>query len=340
MVRGEWRQGKGAANGEESTCRPLFVPSDEQPFISNREDFIKLPERTILRTDPDFPWDGRCDGEMKIFVDWEFDTKTFYDTASVCTQVVEFSQYSMRRKDCVDDYCQEFFFDMMEEYDSRLLSNQKSFFEALREIQHAKIYVIGWGMVNDMQFVRKYLTEFDAILDLQLVAAEAKLPQGLDKVVLELFNEVVDKRFQKCNWGLRPLTVEQMRYCMGDATWLPKVFRRLKPHIQESHFVRSQELFATHSLRLHVYKPSDWGMGDKPAEWRYLMYFLWERREKVGEKNNWNVGRVFAKDAFKALSARLYHKWFVERDESYAEFVSFYEFSPVLYALTTNAGAF
>ena len=177
-----------------------------------------------------------------------------------------------------------------------------------------------------MQHIQNYMPNFDQILDLQLVAKEAGYSTALDKFVLQFFGGFVDKTCRKRDWGLRPLTLKEMEYCMDDATWLPKVFAKLRPLISNRHFAESKEMFEKNKLKVHTYQPSQFGAGDKPKQHQEIMYYIWQKREKEAERPNCNIGKIYGKNEFKELGARLYKKWFEENDKDYFEFVSFEQF--------------
>lgn len=107
-------KGKGKGKGVEQRCLSLFVPS-----------FGKHPTKQLLFDGPTFAREGNATYEWKLFVDWEFDTKTFYNTASVCTQVLKIHQYEPKEVPNLHNHYQEHFFDMMQESDRWSLRGQR-----------------------------------------------------------------------------------------------------------------------------------------------------------------------------------------------------------------------
>ena len=57
---------------------------------------------------------------------------------------------------------------------------------------------------------------------------------GLDSVLLEKFAVKVDKRYQKANWGARPLTVEQVNYASMDTHYLIPLRNILEKELREA----------------------------------------------------------------------------------------------------------
>ena len=55
--------------------------------------FLKHSPPELMEGSFDFPGNGTHLYEYNVFVDWEFDTQTYRNTASVCTQVEEISPY-------------------------------------------------------------------------------------------------------------------------------------------------------------------------------------------------------------------------------------------------------
>ena len=169
--------------------------------------------------------------------------------------------------------------------------------------------MIGWGMTNDMQYIHTFLPNVHHILDLQIVAREAGLPEGLAKTAKQLFGENVDNETQTSDWGKRPLSYEQMMYAREDTRWVEKLFHELSPHIKVHHFEESRRLFEKNSPRKRMYDPSDWGIGDKAYWHRVIMRLCWEKKEREAERRNINVGRVMPNDCLKEAAKDLYFQW-------------------------------
>ena len=78
------------------------------------------------------------------------------------------------------------------------------------------IFIIGWGMVNDMEMLHNFFPPAHYILDMQLVAKRlGYVNLGLKSMIKELFGVEIDKKWQKWQkWHLRPLPYEA-KLCKG-----------------------------------------------------------------------------------------------------------------------------
>ena len=136
-----------------------------------------------------------------------------------------------------------------------------------------------------MQFIDEHAEGEPKILDLQLVAETVGEPRGLGPFVQRNFGVELDKSQQRTDWLKRPLTEAQVRYAREDAEWLPHIYDLLKGHVTEEHWARSRAMYVENRVRVHVYKLSEYGVGDKPEEWQAIQRWLWERREEGARKN-------------------------------------------------------
>ena len=228
----------------------------------------------------------------------------------------------------IKSHSKQHFYDMMSTSDREELRKHNDTIETYGSIVNmAQVVVIGWGMSNDMEFIASHLAPFHHILDLQIVAVASGYPAGLAACVLEMFAEAMDKRYQRCDWGRRPLSRGQMEYSMSDATWLPRIFHQLKAQIREEHFAASKENFDKHSHRTHIFNPRDWGLGDKSESYREIMHVVWRVREERAASLNHNVGRIIPNGKLKELTKRLHDKWFNEGDHAYGEFITWAQFA-------------
>jgi len=57
---------------------------------------------------------------------------------------------------------------------------------------------------------------------------------GLDNILAEKFSVKVDKRYQKANWGARPLTAEQLNYASMDTQYLIALRDTLEKELRET----------------------------------------------------------------------------------------------------------
>ena len=154
----------------------------------------------------------------------------------------------------------------------------------IRVIEGTPWYMVWWGMANDMQFIDKHTDLAPKVLDLQLVAETVGEPKGLGPFVHKNVGVELDKSQQRTDWQRRPPTEAQIIYSMGDAEWLPHIYDLLKGWITDEHWVRSRTMYLENRVRVHIYKPREYGVGDKPEEWQAIQKWLWERREEEARK--------------------------------------------------------
>ena len=96
-------------------------------------------------------------------------------------------------------------------------------------------------------------------------------------------------------------------------------------------------MYIENRVRVHVYKPREYGVGDKPEEWQAIQRWLWERREEGARKNRraeefpcpWigtNPGLITSKERLKKLAGELYKSWVVEGRTEYRARVKGYQY--------------
>ena len=182
-------------------------------------------------------------GKLTIFLDWEFDTKTYDDTASISAQIWQWMPTSEKRDTGARAWRIEYFWDMLKTGDMEALESMWQGMSQRYMEGHLDIQVVGWGMANDMQHIFRVFGNTPKILDLQIVASSLGYPQGLDSIVGKLFNQKVDKTCQNSDWGSRPLTPEQRFYAKLDTRWVEAIYYKLLPYISEHHYLESEKLF-------------------------------------------------------------------------------------------------
>ena len=192
-------------------------------------------------------------------------------------------------------------------------------------------------MANDMQFIDKHAEGEPKVLDLQLVAETVGEPKGLAPFVQQNFGVELDKGQQRSDWLRRPLTEAQVKYSMADAEWLPHIYDLLKDRVTEEHWMRSRAMYLENKVRVHTYKPKEYGVGDKPEEWQAIQKWLWERREEEARKYRraeecpcpWigtNPGLITSRERLKGLAGEVYQRWVVKGEVEYRIRVRGYEY--------------
>ena len=125
--------------------------------------------------------------------------------------------------------------ELVDLYDGREVDDMRNWVERLgiyaeEHPENVNIYIIGWGMVNDMYHIEKYFGDLVGVcqailLDVQEVAKRlGRVEEGLGTMVKATFGYTMDKTFQKADWHRRPLHPLQLNYAMDDALWTTKLF--------------------------------------------------------------------------------------------------------------------
>ena len=82
---------------------------------------------------------------------------------------------------------------------------------------------------------------FDTMIAARILSYKAV---GLGKLLEQKFNVTVDKKFQKANWGKRPLSDEMLNYARLDTHYLIPLRKLLKQELQsQDHWLLAQEDF-------------------------------------------------------------------------------------------------
>ena len=92
---------------------------------------------------------------------------------------------------------------------------------------------------------------FDTMIAARILGYEGI---GLGKLLEQKFNVLVDKKFQKANWGQRPLSEEMLNYARLDTHYLIDLRAILKKELQErQRWILAQEDFkmATQGILVH-----------------------------------------------------------------------------------------
>ena len=98
---------------------------------------------------------------------------------------------------------------------------------AIEKVFHAAEYDV-------MCMKRDFGFEFNALFDTMLAARVLGRKQfGLGALLEEFFEVQADKRYQKADWSLRPLPVEQLAYAQQDTHYLPQLRDLLHAELAE-----------------------------------------------------------------------------------------------------------
>ena len=148
---------------------------------------------------------------------------------------------------------------------------------------------------------RDFGFSFENIFDTMLAGRILKYPQiGLAAMLESEFNLTLDKRFQRANWGERPLSEEQKAYARLDTHYLIDLRHRLNEQLVEKNlselaredFVRMTKVHANyvenglaHFWRLALKEELDY-------QQLAVLYELYQYRERVARAKNKPVFKI------------------------------------------------
>ena len=157
--------------------------------------------------------------------------------------------------------------------------------------------------VNDVPHLYKdHHIVFSSIYDTYASAELLNLPnKGLAGLVKEYFDIEIDKKYQKADWTVRPLSPEMDHYARYDTRFLISIWEHIKPMLMDAGLwdtaLQSFRSIVGTRLAEHVFNPDGW-TGIKNA--RSLdpgSYAVAKRiyicREKLAQKHDLAVFRVF-----------------------------------------------
>jgi ribonuclease D len=158
------------------------------------------------------------------------------------------------------------------------------------------VEVVMHAAENDMLLLyRNFGFTFPQVFDTQLAARILGWKQvGLAAILETQFGIVSDKRMQRTNWGIRPLTPEQIAYAQMDTHYLPSLRQLLIAELQERRrWEEAQGAFA-HLSRVDysaraVEERTFWSMKsvrDVPLERLNVLEALWKWRENEARHQN------------------------------------------------------
>jgi ribonuclease D len=135
---------------------------------------------------------------------------------------------------------------------------------------------------------------------------------GLADLVREAYGVELDKRFQKADWGRRPLTPEQVAYLHRDTAYLPGLCTRFRGRLEAADLVEEAEIeFARLARRRgeeRAFDPEGWrrikGSATLDATGRAVLHALHAWREAEAERRDLPAFKVVGPDALLALARR------------------------------------
>lgn len=161
---------------------------------------------------------------------------------------------------------------------------------------------------------REYGLHFKGLFDTRVAAATlGSSAPGLASVLEEQFDVELDKSQQRSNWGLRPLSPEQVAYARLDTRFLIPLMHRQREALQSAGrlMILESECLRLEAMRVSpiVFNPDEWvrvkgARGLQPRE-RAALRELFILREELAAKVNAPLFRVMNNAALLALAQRL-----------------------------------
>jgi ribonuclease D len=103
--------------------------------------------------------------------------------------------------------------------------------------------VLHGGDYDIATLTRDHRFRFRHVFDTMIAATLLAEPKvGLADLVHDAFGAVLDKKFQKCDWGGRPVTDEQLRYLEGDTIHLLPLRDRLHARLVAGDLIEEAEI--------------------------------------------------------------------------------------------------
>lgn len=161
---------------------------------------------------------------------------------------------------------------------------------------------------------RDYHFEFNNIFDTMIASRILGFPSiGLQSLLIEFFDVEVEKKFQRANWGKRPLSEEMLRYAQCDTHYLIKLrhilFEKLKQDnkvelaAEDFKRITSVEAFINNKNQDHYWKIIK-GTSLSPQQETVLIeiYFL---RENLARQINRPPFKVFGNQTIVELAKKM-----------------------------------
>ena len=165
----------------------------------------------------------------------------------------------------------------------------------IQKVFHAGDYDIGC-LKRDFDFT------FHNVFDTMLAATALAEPNlGLAALIEKHFGVILDKKYQRANWGERPLKAEMLRYAQADSHFLIPLRAVLLPQLEASH--RLQLVLEEGEGMARLVKPLEphsediWrvrGAQDLSAEALSLLDALNHVRELIANKRDVPPFKVFS----------------------------------------------
>lgn len=169
--------------------------------------------------------------------------------------------------------------------------------------------VVLHALENDLEPLAILGVEPPRFQDTAVAASVLGLPTGLGPLLSEVLGVelTVDKqRFQRADWGERPLPDDMAAYAAGDVVHLPRLWQALAERLRE----RGRESWYEQELAAAVERAfgdrRDWtrvkGTARLSPEQRSVLREVWEQRERLAREHDVAPNRLVHDDVLRDLS--------------------------------------
>ena len=149
---------------------------------------------------------------------------------------------------------------------------------------------------------RDHEFRFHRVFDTMIAATLLGLPKvGLADLVRENFGVELDKRFQRSDWGRRPLSDEQIDYLHRDTLYLAPLRDHLHAELAAADLLEEAEIefrrLTTRQGKVPAFDPDGWrrmkGVNRLSESGRAILHELWAWRDGVAESRDTPAFKVF-----------------------------------------------
>lgn len=176
----------------------------------------------------------------------------------------------------------------------------------IEKVFHASEYDI---LILDDEYDFRFQNLFDTMLAAQILGRD-KL--GLDSLLEEMFGIRVNKKYQRANWGKRPLPEDMLRYAQVDTHYLIKIRHKLASELEKKGLHPIAEEDFSRACRVHRQerekKIADYwrinGARKLPPQKAAVLASLCDYRDQIGRKINQPVFKVLSSQALLHLAEK------------------------------------
>jgi ribonuclease D len=166
----------------------------------------------------------------------------------------------------------------------------------IEKVFHASEYDI---LILDDEYSFGFQNLFDTMLAAQILGRD-KL--GLDSLLEEMFGIRVNKKYQRANWGKRPLPEDMLRYAQVDTHYLIKIRHKLASELDKKGLYPIASEDFSRACRVHRQEREKkvaayWrinGAKKLPPQKAAVLVSLFDFRDQIGRKINQPVFKILS----------------------------------------------